>query len=570
MITRRTIAALLFASSLLGQSAIPDTPAGRMDQIVQSYVSNKQFMGSVLVARGNEVLFSKGYGSANLEWEIPNTPSTKFRLGSVTKQFTAASILLLEERGKLKVDDPVKKYLPAAPAAWNKMTIFHVLTHTAGIPNFTGFADYASSEPFPTTPEKLVARFRDKPLEFEPGEKWNYSNSGYVLLGYLIEQISGQSYERFVQENIFTPLGMKDSGYDSNSAVIARRAAGYAPGPNGPVNAGFIHMSVPYAAGSLYSTTEDLLRWEQGLFGGKLLSAASLQKMTTPFKSDYAFGVQVHTVNGRKVIDHDGGIEGFNTRLAYYPQDKLTVVVLGNLKGPAPQQIASTLAAVAHGETVTLQSERKEITLDPKVLGRYVGAYQMSPAVNMLITLDNNQLLSKLTNQGAIPIFPESETKFFVKVVDAQLEFSGSDAQGRATQLILHQNGRDMPAKRLDAAVFKRLADAEAEFQKRFADQTPVPGSEAAVRRIIEELRLGQPNYDLMSPGLAAAIRQHLPRLESDIKQLGSVQAISFKGVGPGGADIYQIKFENGSWEGRIWLGPDGKIESANVHPVNE
>ncbi len=178
MITRRTIAALLFASSLLGQSAIPDTPAGRMDQIVQSYVSNKQFMGSVLVARGNEVLFSKGYGSANLEWEIPNTSSTKFRLGSVTKQFTAASILLLEERGKLKVDDPVKKYLPAAPAAWNKMTIFHVLTHTAGISNFTGFADYASSEPFPTTPEKLVARFRDKPLEFEPGEKWNYSNSG--------------------------------------------------------------------------------------------------------------------------------------------------------------------------------------------------------------------------------------------------------------------------------------------------------------------------------------------------------------------------------------------------------
>src|SRR5712691_447746 len=442
-------------------------------------ISNKQFMGSVLVARGNDVLFSKGYGSANLEWDIPDSPSTKFRLGSVTKQFTAASILLLEERGKLRVEDPVKKYLPDAPASWDKITIFHVLTHTAGIPNFTSFLYYESSEPFPTTAEKLVGRFRDKPLDFEPGEKWSYSNSGYVLLGYLIEKFSGESYEGFLQENIFTPLGMTDSGYDSNSAIIAHRASGYGRGPSGTVtNAGFIHMSVPNAAGALYSTTEDLLRWEQGLFGGKLLSAASLQKMTTAFKSDYAFGVQVHTVNGRKVIDHDGGIEGFNTRLAYYPQDKLTVVVLGNLKGPAPQQIASTLAAVAHGETVTLQSERKEITLDPKVLGRYVGAYQMSPAVNMLITLDNNQLLSKLTNQGAIPIFPESETKFFVKVVDAQLEFSGSDAQGRATQLILHQNGRDMPAKRLDAAVFKRLADAEAEFQKRFADQTPAPGSE--------------------------------------------------------------------------------------------
>src|SRR5713101_3187260 len=244
MITRRTIAALLFASSLLGQSAIPDTPAGRIDQIVQSSVSNKQFMGSVLVARGNEVLFSKGYGAANLEWAIPNTPSTKFRLGSVTKQFTSASIFLLEERGKLKIDDPVKKYMPDAPAAWDKVTIFNLLTHTSGIPSFTGFPDYASTEAIATTPEKLVARFRDKPLEFQPGEKWNYSNSGYVLLGYLIEKISGQPYAKFVQENIFTPLGMTSSGYDSNTAIIRHRAAGYTPSPSGPVNTGFIHMRI--------------------------------------------------------------------------------------------------------------------------------------------------------------------------------------------------------------------------------------------------------------------------------------------------------------------------------------
>src|SRR5580700_4253441 len=285
----RFVASLLLAGACLAQNI-----DSRMDQIVQSYVANKQFMGSVLVARGDQVLFSKGYGSANLEWGIPDTPSTKFRLGSITKQFTAASILLLEERGKLKVEDPVKKYLPDAPAAWDKMTIFNVLTHTAGFPN------YRSTEAIPITPEKLVARFRDKPLEFEPGEKWNYSNSGYVLLGYLIEKISGESYEKFVQENIFTPLGMKDSGYDSNSAVIERRASGYSPSPKGPVNAGFIHMTIPFAAGSLYSTTEDLLRWEQGLFGGKLLSPASLQKMTTPFKQDYACGVAVHVEKGHK------------------------------------------------------------------------------------------------------------------------------------------------------------------------------------------------------------------------------------------------------------------------------
>ena len=243
----------------------PAQDIARMDQVVQSYVNNQSFMGSVLVARGSQVLLNKGYGSADLEWNIPNSPTTKFRLGSITKQFTAASILLLEQRGKLNINDPVKKYLPDAPAAWDKITVFHLLTHTSGIPSFTSFPDYAKLEPFPTTAEQLVARFKDKPLDFAPGEKWSYSNSGYVLLGYLMEKITGASYEKFVSENIFVPLGMKDSGYDSNSAVIAHRASGYVHGTNGFENAGFIHMSVPHAAGALYSTTEDLLKWEQGL-----------------------------------------------------------------------------------------------------------------------------------------------------------------------------------------------------------------------------------------------------------------------------------------------------------------
>src|SRR5215475_9369850 len=347
----RFVATLLLAGTPLLQNI-----DSRMDQVVQSYVSNKQFMGSVLVARGDQILLSKGYGSANLEWQIPNTPSTKFRLGSVTKQFTAASILLLEERGKLKVDDPIKKHLPDAPAAWDKMTIFHVLTHTAGIPNFTSFPDYPSTEAVPTTPEKLVARFRDKPLDFQPGEKWSYSNSGYVLLGYLIEKISGQSYADFVQQNIFTPLGMKDSGYDSNSALIEHRASGYSRGKDGAQNAGFVNMTIPLSAGALYSTTEDLLRWEEGLFGGKVLKPESLARMTTPFKEDYAFGLGVSTNNGHTRISHNGGIQGFNTSLAYYPDDKLVVAVLANMNGPFADQLAAQLGKVAHGEKVVLVS----------------------------------------------------------------------------------------------------------------------------------------------------------------------------------------------------------------------
>ena len=555
---------LRFALSVLLAGSCLAQNADRMNQIVQYYANDHKFMGTALVARGSQVLFSKGYGSADLEWNVPNSPNTKFRLGSVTKQFTAASILLLEERGKLSVNDSVKKYMPDAPAAWDKITIYNLLTHTSGIPNFTGFPDYAKLEPFPSTPAELVARFRDKPLDFQPGEKWSYSNSGYVLLGYLIEKITGGSYEKFVQENIFTPLGMKDSGYDSNSAMIPHRASGYDVGKNGYVNAGFVNMTIPHGAGALYSTTEDLLKWELGLFGGKLLQAASLEKMTTPFKNNYAFGLQVDTAGGHKVIEHGGGIEGFVTELEYYPDDKLTVAVLENVIGAAPPgEIAKKLAAVAHGESVTLPNEHKEITLDSKVLNRYVGAYQLGPG-SMLITLEGNQLISKLGPQQPVPVFPESETVFFAKVVDAQIEFPKVEGEGKASQMTLHQGGRDMVAKRLDDAEAQKLADAAAKAAQRFKDQKPASGSEAALRKMIEDSRVGKPDYDSMSPGLANATRQQLPQIQSTLTELGAIQSVTFKGVGPAGPDIYEVKFEKGLLEYRIWLAADGKVDSAS------
>jgi CubicO group peptidase (beta-lactamase class C family) len=533
--------------------------AARMDQVVQSYVANKTFMGTALVAKGDHVLFSKGYGFANLEWNIPNAPNTKFRLGSVTKQFTAASILLLEERGKLKTDDPIKKYIPEAPAAWDKITLFHILTHTAGIPNFTSFPDYPKIGPFPTTAAKLLESFRDKPLDFDPGTKWNYSNSGYVVLTYVIEKVSGESYEKFVRDNIFTPLGMKDSGYDSNEAIIPNRASGYSPGRNGFENAGFVHMTVPQGAGALYSTTEDLLKWEQGLFGGKVLKPESLEKMTRPFLQNYAFGLSVETLSGRKVISHNGGIQGFNTNLTYYPDDKLTIVVLSNVNGPAPDELARKLAAVAHGEQVKLQTERKEITLDPKVLARHVGAYQMGPGMNMLVTLQNNQLFTKLGNQPDVAVYPESETMFFLKVVDAQVEFPDS------TRLILHQNGRDMPAMRLSDAEAKQAMDAAAAFARRFKEQTAAVGSEAALRQLIEQLRVGKPDTGQLTVPGAAQFSRQVAQLQSAIAEKGALQSLTFKAVGPAGPDIYDAKFDKGSLECRIWLAPDGKIDNFNA-----
>src|SRR6267142_1124826 len=234
------------------------------------------------------------------------------------------SISLLEDRGKLKTDDLVKKYLPDAPASWDKITIYHLLTHTSGIPD-----DAAKYEP--GTPDKLV--FNDRPLNFQPGEQWAYTNLGYIVLGYLLERTSGQTYEEFVQENIFKPLGMNDSGLLSFVTIIPRRASGYWPGNNGIENADRPDARMGFSSGSLYSTTEDLLRWEEGLFGGKLLTPASLRKMTTPFKTDYACGLYVKRVNGHLMIEHDGHNIWFNSDMAYYPEDRIAVIVLANLNG---------------------------------------------------------------------------------------------------------------------------------------------------------------------------------------------------------------------------------------------
>ena len=222
---QRFIAIVLLSLGVTGVAHAQD-PTPRMQQIIQSYVTDKTFMGTVLVSRDGTLLINQGYGFADVEWNIPNVPEGKFRLGSLTKQFTAASILLLEEQGKLKVEDPVSKYVPDAPPAWEKITIFNLLTHSSGIPNFTSFPDYRTTEGKDTTPQELVARFRDKPLDFPPGTKFSYSNSGYILLGYILEKVSGQTYADFLQKNLFAPLGMSDTGVDSNTAILPKRVPG--------------------------------------------------------------------------------------------------------------------------------------------------------------------------------------------------------------------------------------------------------------------------------------------------------------------------------------------------------
>ena len=241
---------------------------------------------------------------------------------------------------------------------------------------------------------------------------------------------------------------MKDSGYDSNQSIIMHRAAGYGPGPDGPVNARYVDMTVPYAAGALYSTTADLLRWERSLFGGKVLSKPSLKKMTTPAKSDYAFGLEVSSQSGRSVIQHGGSINGFSSRLAYFPDDQVTVIALSNLRGPGADSVVEKLGALVHGETVILPSERQEIALPADVLRQYVGTYAISAGPNVTITLDGEHLFAQISGQPKLQLFAQSETSFFMKAVEVQVDFA-KDASGSVTHLVSHQGGRDTIAKRI-------------------------------------------------------------------------------------------------------------------------
>lgn len=308
----------------------------RLDQVVSSYTASNAFMGTVLVAEGDRILLNKGYGMASLEWEIPNAPDVKFRLGSMTKQFTATLLLLLQEQGRLNIEDPISKYLPDTPKAWEKITLAELLGHTSGIPEVLetkGFFAWAMS---PHTPEEELTLVRDKPLDFDPGSKFAYSNSNFVVLGSVIEKVSGKKYSDLLRERILDPLGMKDTGLDMDGLILSKRAEGYIPGEDGLVSASGPSMSVPWAAGSMYSTTGDLLKWEHGLFGGKVLSASSLKLMTTPGKGNYGLGLLIMEKDRIKVIEHGGIIDGFTTFLSYAPERGVAVVVLSNVMGLSP------------------------------------------------------------------------------------------------------------------------------------------------------------------------------------------------------------------------------------------
>lgn len=435
----------LCAGHAAAQDAVPDV--GRMDQVVRASADADEFSGAVLVARDGQVLLDQGYGFANREWRIANDGDTKFRLGSLSKQFTAVAVMLLNERGLVDLDAPVKRYLPDAPATWDAVTVRHLLNHTSGVPNFTAFADFAAQKTLPATPASLIARFSGRPLDFQPGEGFAYSNSGYVLLSAIIEAASGETYADFVSENLFQPLGMADSGYDDHDVILSRRASGYTLTGSGIANADYVDMSIPMGAGALYSTPHDLLKWEQGLFGGRVLNAASMTALTTPVRNNYAMGLVVSQAEGRRLVWHNGAIEGFNTYMAYDPADRTAVIVLGNLNGDAPDKLGAALVTLARGGTVTLVSERASVALPPETLAAYAGVYELAPTFAITITVADGKLMAQATGQQAFALTAEAVDAFFLTTVDARVTFT-RDEVGAVQGLVLHQGGREMPGRR--------------------------------------------------------------------------------------------------------------------------
>lgn len=444
------ILSLLFVLSAAAQTSLTSEQiVAKVDEYMNAAAKIDGFSGSVLVARDGKPIFNKGYALANVELNVANTPQTVFRLGSVTKQFTGTAIAMLQERGKLNVNDSTCKYLENCPAAWQPITIKNLLTHTGGVPNYTDFPDFGKTTVLPITNAGMVTLLRDKPLDFAPGEKFNYSNSGYFLLGAIIERVSGKSYADFLQENIFAPLGMKQTGYDVSARIIKNRAAGYARQSGKTVNASYMDMTVPGAAGALYSTTGDLLLWDQALYTEKLVSRKSLDEIFTPFKNGYGYGWGIGKRFDRREISHGGGIYGFATDISRFPDDKVTVIVLSNVQGAPAGRISNDLSAIVFGAEYKIPKERAEIAVDAKVLEKYVGDYELAqPKIVLVFTLENGRLFAQLAGQSKFALAAESETVFFSKDAPVQITFI-KDANGQTTGMTFSQGGANIPAKKI-------------------------------------------------------------------------------------------------------------------------
>ena len=335
------ISALLAASALEAQTRDRARIAAAVDSMVAAALKTGRVPGmAVAVVRGRDTIVMKGYGLADLEFDVPTPVRGIYEIGSVTKQFTSAAILQLQEQGKLSLDDELTKYLPSYPVNGRRITIRRLMDHSSGIKGYTEMPEFGTFMMRDLPRDSLVALFSSRPFDFEPGDAVVYNNSAYFLLGLIIEKVSGQTYEDYVQKNLFERAGMRDSRYCSERAIVKNRVHGYDNSPTGLVRAAYLDHNWPYSAGSLCSTVGDLIAWNYALHGGRILTPASYRSMITGEKLNdgaiirYAKGLMVDSSFGHRVISHGGGINGFVSQLDYYPDDSLHIVVLVNSTAP--------------------------------------------------------------------------------------------------------------------------------------------------------------------------------------------------------------------------------------------
>jgi CubicO group peptidase (beta-lactamase class C family) len=544
---------------------------------------------SIAVIHDGKIDWAGGFGVTRVGGPAV-TQDTLFQAASISKPVTAMAVLHLAEAGKLDLDTDVNQYLKTWKVPRNtftettKVTLRELLTHTAGI-TVHGFPGYASGGVRPSVVQVLNG---EKPANTPairvvttPGTEWRYSGGGFVITQVLLEDVTGQTFPALMHDLVLAPIGMTRSTYEQPLPQNRLAEAAMPYHPDGQPVPGGPHIYPEMAPAGLWTTPSDLARYAmevQKTLAGKsnaVLSTAAVQAMLTPGKNKWGLGVETGGGAGHRYFTHGGANEGFQCDLvAYNSGDGAVIMTNSDSGGQLATEILRTIAHEYGWPDFQPAENTVSKVVDPKILARYVGAYRMASGANMLVTRDGSQLLTRLGNQPAVPIFPESETMFFAKVVDAKIEFAKRDADGVAGQLILHQNGRDQEANRLSEAEFKQIegetkeiADATAAAIKRFKDQAQDPRTEAALRRNIDELRLGQPKYERMSSGLASVTRQQLPQLQATIAQLGAVVSVTFKGVGPGGADIFQVKFEHRSTEWRILMQSDEKIASVGFRP---
>lgn len=428
-------AMLYFVTSLAAQTG------ARYDHQIQAYVHNGDFSGSVLVARDGRILFQKSYGMANQEWGVPNSEKTKFHIASVTKTFTAAAILQLERDGKLKLDDPLSKYIPDFLNG-ERITIEQMLTHSSGLPDFYSLPEYPQRKYQQVTLADLIAWVKTKPLDFLPGSKSSYSNTGYAFLAYIIEKASGKAYHQFLAEEILKPAGLKDTGDFRDDVIISNRASGYQPGfgDHGLRNAPAYDKTILTGSGSLYSTTADLYQWCRVVEAGKFFNVHDMSRA-------FGWGAR-ETKSKHKYIEQSGRDPGFSSHIALFPDDRLIVVVLGNLEDAAVNNIADDLASIALGQDAAMPDVRPKAASSVSHPEEFAGTYEVNPKFLLDIRTEDSRLYLRGTGGDYLPLEATGKDTFFYRQLYVKVGFR-RDKSGRIEALLW--NG-DFPCKKLVAS----------------------------------------------------------------------------------------------------------------------